>query len=291
MEAKMNKENFSEKFWNRFLSNIPTVEFNNNKCIEWQPAYVDVFSESISYPVMQYSGKKDSVHRLSFLFFNGEIPDGMFVLHSCNNRRCVNPLHLRTGTHNQNMVDMTESGRSLSGEQHLQSKLTEDIVKELREKRKNGYRLTDLSKEYNITHSNVSAICLGKTWKHIGGPIVLSKEIRAKHKKFGRRVHSNEKITQARNLFKETGNITDVCNLLSCSKDVAYAIVKGKHYSEYGGPTVKSVNKAKKWHLNNEINKLRSNGLKLSDIAKELNFSESHMSIVSREKIEYPFND
>lgn len=54
-------------------------------------------------------------HRLSFMIHKGEIPSGMDVLHSCDNRLCVNPDHLSAGTHHQNMSEMATKKRSILG--------------------------------------------------------------------------------------------------------------------------------------------------------------------------------
>lgn len=50
-------------------------------------------------------------HRYSWLFFKGEIPAGLYVLHRCDNPRCVNPKHLFIGTQQDNMNDMKNKGR------------------------------------------------------------------------------------------------------------------------------------------------------------------------------------
>jgi hypothetical protein len=50
-------------------------------------------------------------HRTAYEAFYGPIPEGINVLHSCDNPACINPLHLRVGTQAQNMTDMYERGR------------------------------------------------------------------------------------------------------------------------------------------------------------------------------------
>lgn len=53
----------------------------------------------------------DLTHRRAWRETNGPIPDGLWILHHCDNPPCCNPAHLYAGTHAQNMRDMSERGR------------------------------------------------------------------------------------------------------------------------------------------------------------------------------------
>ena len=64
------------------------------------------------YGRMTYQGRMQVVHRLSWIAFNGAIPEGMYVLHTCDNRCCINPEHLWLGTYSDNMKDCWSKGRN-----------------------------------------------------------------------------------------------------------------------------------------------------------------------------------
>jgi len=63
----------------------------------------------------QSQDKIKKAHRQSWVYTNGDIPDGMDVCHECDNPPCCNPNHLFLGTHQDNMVDRTRKGRSRNG--------------------------------------------------------------------------------------------------------------------------------------------------------------------------------
>ena len=63
------------------------------------------------YGLLTVRGKPWRAHRYSYFLKYGSIPDGMMILHSCDNRRCVNPEHLRIGTAKDNAADAIARGR------------------------------------------------------------------------------------------------------------------------------------------------------------------------------------
>jgi hypothetical protein len=106
-------------------------------------------------------------HRFSYLLHNGPITDGLYVMHTCDNRLCVNPNHLKLGTCADNLQDMKNKDRHLRGERNAKSKLTESQVIEIHELHEQGMSTHKLAKRFNIGQMTAWRIVNGHRWEHI----------------------------------------------------------------------------------------------------------------------------
>lgn len=107
--------------------------------------------------------RSTTAHRVAYALHRGKVSDAKFVLHTCDNRACVNPNHLYLGTHLDNMADQRRRGRTKGEKQH-NAKLTDADVRAI--KRDTRYQYV-IAKEYGVIQATISKIKLGKTWGHI----------------------------------------------------------------------------------------------------------------------------
>lgn len=141
------------------------VEFPNGLrdgvgCWEWQASI-----GSHGYGQLTHLQQKYTAHRLSWEIHRGPIPDGLCVLHRCDNRSCVNPDHLFLGTKADNLQDMTDKGRRAVGSKHGSCKLTEEQVKEIRAG--DALPAQVIADAYGISRSLVYLIRNKKRWSHV----------------------------------------------------------------------------------------------------------------------------
>ncbi len=92
----------------RLLGNYKVNEITG--CWEWQSTL-----STTGYGLIKVFGKFTQCHRYSYELHKGAIPEGLFVLHACDNKLCINPGHLSVGDRYQNLKEAMERGLIHSG--------------------------------------------------------------------------------------------------------------------------------------------------------------------------------
>ena len=100
-------------------------------------------------------------HRLSYKTFVGPLSDTDVVRHKCDNPQCVNPNHLETGTHLDNMLDRFKRDR-LGGKSRLNNSSVLEIVKSTSSN-------AELAQHYGVTTAAIRNVRSGRTWYHVTG--------------------------------------------------------------------------------------------------------------------------
>jgi HNH endonuclease len=116
------------------------------------------------YGRIKTGGFRMDAHRAAFVLFRGKIPSGLFVLHKCDVKLCVNPDHLFLGTGTDNMRDCLKKGRAAIREKHGCAKLNWSDVTEIRNSNESQ---KSLSERYCVSQSHISEIKAGRFWQPI----------------------------------------------------------------------------------------------------------------------------
>lgn len=112
-----------------------------------------------------YNGRTMSAHRVSLIVQGIDIPEGSIIMHTCNNKLCVNKEHLKIGTFLENSQYMVACNRQAKGEKAGNSKLKSDMVNEIRMLYSSGkYSQRKLAKRFNVSKSTIQSIVTNVTW-------------------------------------------------------------------------------------------------------------------------------
>ena len=147
-------------------------------CWEWTSAI-----GGSGYGAFHMGRKCYGAHRVSLALSEVNISEGLVVMHECDNRKCVNPSHLFSGTCAENARDASIRMRMKSGNNHYSrtrpqklprgvnhgmSKLNEEKVRDIRELyAAGGVTHHKLAEKFGITATNVYCVINRKTWKHV----------------------------------------------------------------------------------------------------------------------------
>lgn len=159
----------AERFWEKVNKDGPVPQ----KAPELGPCWI--WTAGINHQRGGYGmfalrkGVIRRAHRVAWELTRGPVPDGLWVLHHCDNPPCVRPEHLFSGTPKENTTDMAEKGRDGfpgKGSAHPSAKLTEDDVLAIRAARKAGTTGASLARLYGVHRSTIYHASSDR-WTHV----------------------------------------------------------------------------------------------------------------------------
>ncbi len=153
----------AERFWSKVDKSA-----GPDSCWEWQGTLVGA---EPSYGSFYFGGGKQRAHRVAHTLANGPIPEGMWVLHHCDNPPCCNPAHLFLGTDADNLRDSFAKGRQptrVIGGRHGLARLTEADVRQIRKLyAAGGVSHRELARRFGVGATTVARVINGTTWTHV----------------------------------------------------------------------------------------------------------------------------
>lgn len=161
-----------ERFWEKVIK--PSEE----ACWGWRAT-----KNNKGYGMIRRGPAKDSkllAHRVSYEIQNGEIPDGLCVLHHCDNPICTNPRHLFLGTHQDNALDKVRKGRHRWGNDpnnkppvylgvmHPRARFNTSEIEDIRRRLSFGEAARAIARSFNVDKSLILKIKHGRTYVSVG---------------------------------------------------------------------------------------------------------------------------
>lgn len=118
------------------------------------------------------AGRHTLVHRAAWEAVHGPIPDGVCVLHRCDNPPCVSPAHLFLGTKAENNRDMHAKGRGswgglVFGIEHHSARLDSEKVREIRRRHSAGESPRALAAEFGVSRETIWKVATRRNWKAV----------------------------------------------------------------------------------------------------------------------------
>ncbi|HKJ67173.1 MAG TPA: HNH endonuclease [bacterium] len=155
----------SKKDQRRFMDSLGSDD--SEKCWAWNGT-----KNNAGYPLFSLKGEMVSALRLLYrIYYNRRIPKTWIVSHTCRNNGCVNPNHIYITTRSERTKQAYQNRElvpaSQKGEKNPNSKLTEQDIIDIRQRKKEGATHMELAEEYQVTKTTISQIVNRKLWAHV----------------------------------------------------------------------------------------------------------------------------
>lgn len=146
----------SERFWSKVSK--------TDGCWNWTATRS---KSGTGYGQISVNDRLTAAHRVSWELHFGPVPDGLFVLHRCDNKACVNPAHLFLGNNSDNLIDAARKS-SLGRNQRL----SPASVEQIRRLRREGMTSREIASMFGITEGHARKVAVGSTaWAHVEGGV------------------------------------------------------------------------------------------------------------------------
>ena len=154
----------SDSAHKRLRAMLSNAVVAGNGCLEWQGA-----RDRYGYGQVAWRhnkrGYKGVAHRLVWILNNGLLGPTQFVCHRCDNPPCINLEHLFVGSQTDNMQDMSAKGRAGL------SKLTVEDVIRMRDRARNGERVTSIARDSAVQFYAAYMAIRGHTFASVPGAV------------------------------------------------------------------------------------------------------------------------
>jgi hypothetical protein len=158
----MSSMDSATRFWSKVRKS------DDDGCWMWQAARLTrTNTGALSYGIIMWRGKSTNAHRVAWELTHGPIPEGLWVLHKCDEQGCVRPSHLYLGSHADNTRDAIRRKRMTRGTERWNARLRDIDVTAIRAMGAAGFATEAIGRMFSVSGRTVRYVLRGERWAHV----------------------------------------------------------------------------------------------------------------------------